>query len=569
MKKSREPLPRSPLYQTHSATSPKSSPNTRGTGSPGTPLRVSALRHQFSEGSIPQNNIGVFGESEPPPQGTMSVQRRNLPPYSRPLDSEHMFDEDYFRQLEESSSSATKAALNDIPSPLEQIELERREEQLDWQVAWMRGHPMGHAGTGNNLELERRLRIRADKGLRDGTLQWVSGPPAKPTIPPPIGRGTASDSVLEIELPPSMQNLRTRPMGSRGASTPHRHAASPVHIPHHLTMGQQHASGLLDGSEPSRYQKVLSLPQYTPINQMAAQRQLTPTGQFEPSRQFSPINQLSPIGLTDQAPSFSHVGPSMPAGQYHQARQFPPFDPFVPVDLYSQVRQTSHAGPYMPSDHYTPVQHTQRRSTPYRQATPTAHLSSGSPVSRRDSSFSDMMSSTSSSRHPEDPIVSMARQSSPTIIPSGPRATMQSNSLHMPRSRPVSTPQGSNPYERNNQFMARTTYGQGVPAQRPTPPPAVGHGRPRSSEEHFRARRNMSRSFFGNETSDQGSAPPPPRQLPQWQRNQENSEEAAMSVLQNEMEHVRLGEEDRERDDEVMNNTPPHESIMERFLRED
>jgi hypothetical protein len=155
------------------------------------------------------------------------------------------------------------------------------------------------------------------------------------------------------------------------------------------------------------------------------------------------------------------------------------------------------------------------------------------------------------------------------VVPSGPRATMPSNSLYMPRSRPVSTPQGSNPYERNNQFMARTAYGQGVPAQRPTPPPAIGHGRPRSSEEQLRAPRNMSRSFFGDETSDQGSAPPAPRQLPQWQRNQENSEEAAMSVLQNEMELVRIGEENRERDGEVMNNTPPHESIMERYLREE
>jgi hypothetical protein len=57
---------------------------------------------------------GLAGLESPPPQGTMSVQRRDLPPFSRPIDPEHMFDEHYLRQrLEISWFSATEAALNE------------------------------------------------------------------------------------------------------------------------------------------------------------------------------------------------------------------------------------------------------------------------------------------------------------------------------------------------------------------------------------------------------------------------------------------------------------------------
>lgn len=86
-------------------------------------------------------------------------------------------------------------------------------------------------------------------------------------------------------------------------------------------------------------------------------------------------------------------------------------------------------------------------------------------------------------------------------------------------------------YQRNNEYMLRSG-----PAPRPTPPPAVGHGRPK---------------------------------LPRWQHDQENSEEAAMSALQGEMERVRLGEQNQEMEEEVMNSTPPNESALDRFLRED
>jgi hypothetical protein len=52
---------------------------------------------------------GDFNDS-PPPQGTTSVQRRNLPPYSRPLGSQHLFDEDYFQhQLKSIAPSTTEA----------------------------------------------------------------------------------------------------------------------------------------------------------------------------------------------------------------------------------------------------------------------------------------------------------------------------------------------------------------------------------------------------------------------------------------------------------------------------
>jgi hypothetical protein len=555
MKKQRNPLPRSPLYQIHTAASPKSSPDLRVSGSgSGTPLRVSTLRHQFSEGSMPHDNGQPDETTTPPPQGTMSVQRRNLPAYCRPQSDsppllQHFLGQDQSHSTLSSHSSrdspsAADAALDNISSPLDQL-----EEQLEWQVAWMRGYPPGHVGTSNDAQLEFFLRKRAEKGLRDGTLQPVSGPPPAPA---PI---TANNPPQDIELPPSMQHLRTRPGGSQDTSTSRHRAVSPFHVPHGLSMAQQHAYGLMNGPPPSRnvtptYQ-MPPFPQYMPTHQMVSQRQLTPTSQFAPARQFSPINQFAPVGPTTLARQFSPIGQFAPAGQHDTTRQFALVSPFAPAGQYNTARQ------FQPA----------RRSTPFRQTTPAGQINSGSPVSRSTSSFSGMTSSASSSRYRNDLNIDMDRHSSPMVIPAGPRAQMPANSLRMQRSRPISTPQASTPYERNNQFMARAAYGQGLPTQRPTPPPAVGHGRPRSSEEQMRAR-NMSRPFFADTAQDQGGVPLPSRQLPQWQRNQENSEEAAMSVLQNEMAFVHVGDESEEGDAEVMNNTPPHESILERYLRE-
>jgi hypothetical protein len=534
MKKNREPLPRSPLYQSHTAASPKSSPNLRGSV-PGTPQRASSLRHQFSEDSIPHANDG-FNDS-PPPQGTMSVQRRNLPPYSRPLGSEDMFDEDYFqRQLKSVAPSATEAALNDIPSPLEQLGPERWEEQLDWQVARMRGgYPADHCGTGNHIELVRKLRNIAAEDLRNGKVKLMKDPPPIP-VPAP-----ALPQRLEIELPPELQGLRTRSIGARGVSSSRSRRESPMHVPHHLSMAQQQAHGLLNSSSLYSHESAQSSLHCAANTQMDPRRQFIPYNQVPPNRQLSSGNQYAIVGPFNQAQPYPVAGQITPAPHYGQARQF---SPFQHGDQHSQHRHPSPASSFRPPGHRNAVRQTQaqRHSSPRRQIAPHGHMSAGSPVSRSASSYSDVMSNTSSSRYTED----VPRHSSQLMISTGPHAMMPAQSLHILRLRPMSTPYSLNPYERNNEFMIRSSYDQGAPFQRPTPPPAVGHGRPRSSE-----------------------ALTAPRALPHWQRNQENSEEAAMSVLQSQVERIHLNEEGRERDGEVMNNTPPHESIIERFLRED
>lgn len=504
--KFREPLPRSPLYQSHSAASPKSSPNLRG--SPGTPLRVTSLRHQFSEGAMPQT--GGFNGS-PSPRGTMSVQRSNLPPYALSNESKHMFGEDYFRQqLINASASATETALKDEPTLLEIFGLaswEEWEEQLDWQVGYERGYPKGYTGpgsTGNVVQLEKALRPQVAAKLISGKLPWQDGP-----IPPPGPPPEKDNARLEIELPEGMQGLRTRPMSSRGASTGRDHYSqpSPVHIPHGRAWAQQDAHHARAG----QYRAPPSQQYAPPLNQ----RQLTPIGLSVPGQHGSLMNQFTPGAFADPGHSFSPTGSMV---TYPHMAQYIPHAPYMPA-LNRQTSPASMSPSAAPNHH-----HRQRRSTPYREASPLERVSSGSPVSRSASSVSDVMSSAPTSRFAARSDMSMT---------SAPRSSMPTQSIHMPRSRPMSTPHVPTSYERNNQFMARSSYGQGGPTQRPTPPPAIGHGRP---------------------------------QLSHRQRNQENSEEAAMSVLQADMERVRLNQESREMEGEVMNNTPPNESFVDRWV---
>jgi hypothetical protein len=612
-RKQRHPLPRSPLHQSFSAVSPtRSSPSPRAIG---TPLRVAALRHQLSEGALPRQHGRLHEATTPEPRGTMSDRRPNLPPYPRRVNSELVFNDEYFRQqLENSSSSgrsssATEAAVNNIPSPLEKF-----EQQVEWQVAWMRGHS-GPGSTSNEFQLDFLLRKRAERGLRDGTLKPVSGPPPK-VIPPAPAR-------LEIQIPASMQNLRDNPPGLAHHSESFRRRR------------QQHAHGITHAGGSS----TMGLPPPP----------LMPSSPFAPGHQFSPINQFTPAGCPHAAPPFLPAIPIAPAPPYmappflpgitvapvvphHIASQFSNSSPAAPAGPPKVARQLSHAFPSAPAappqvtrqlshassaapagppqvprqlSHAFPAAppqvarqlspafsaalpqvarqlspafsaappqvarqlspafsaapvspHHAVRQFPPRQTTPVGHMATGSPVSRSASSFSDMMSSTSSRTYVNGQNLGM----------DGPRAMMPAESLRMQRSRPLSMPQGSSSYERNNEYMASVAYGQGRPTQRPTPPPAVGHGRPHSSEQQTRVR-NASRPFF------EGAAPLPARQLPHWQRNQENSEEAAMSVLQHEMALVRVGEESEEseeEDDEVMNSTPPQENMMlERYLREE
>lgn len=441
----------------------------------------------------------------------MSVQRRNLPAYAQPDDAKHMFGEDYFRQqLINASASATKAALKDEPSPLEIFGLaswEQWEEQLDWQIGWERGYPMGYTGAGGTrdvVEVERILRLQLAEKLINKKIPWRDGP-----IPPP-GPPENDGTRQEIELPESMQSLRTRTMASRGASAVRDRSSqpSPVHIPHGRRMAQQRAHNLRAGE----YRSPSSQQYAPPLNQ----RQLTPIGLSPPGQHISPMNQFTPGVFADPAHSFSPAGLMIPHSQIPQYIHHGPY-----MDALARQPSPAAMGPPATMSHH----YTQRRSTPFRRPSPFERMSSGSPVSRSASSLSDVMSSAPTSRYAERSDMSMT---------SAPRSSMPTQSIRMPRSRPMSTPHVPTSYERNNQFMTRTSYG--VPAQRPTPPPAIGHGRP---------------------------------QLPRWQRNQENSEEAAMSALQGEMERVRLSEQGREMEGEVMNNTPPHESLMERYLRED
>ncbi|TLD24437.1 hypothetical protein E2P81_ATG11773 [Venturia nashicola] len=451
-------------------------------------------------------------KGSPSPQGTMSVQRRNLPPYALPDESKHMFGEDYFRQqLAKASSSATEIALKDQPSPLEIFGLanyEQWEEQLDWQVSHARKYPQGYTGPGGTndaVKVERILRRQLATKLINGEVPWRSGP-----VPPP-GPPENENARLEIELPESMRGLRTRPMSSRGVSTARDHSfqPSPVHIPHGRAMAQQHAHRARAGQH-----RAPSSQQYAPpLNQ----RQLTPVGLSVPGQHISLMTQSTHGTLADPGYSFSPAGFMM---TYPHMDQYSPHVPYIPAIN----RQTSPAPMGPPA--ITNPHHMQRRSTPQSQTSLFERVSSGSPVSRSASSVSDMMSSATTSRY-------AGRSDMSTT--SAPRSAMPAHSINMSRSRPMSTPHVPTSYERNNEYMSRTYYGQGVPAQRPTPPPAIGHGRPQISRQ---------------------------------QRNQENSEEAAMSALQGEMERVRINEQSREMEGEVMNNTPPNDFMVERYMRE-
>jgi len=109
------------------------------------------------------------------------------------------------------------------------------------------------------------------------------------------------------------------------------------------------------------------------------------------------------------------------------------------------------------------------------------------------------------------------------------------------------------PYARNNDFIARMASAEHLEneigrLQRPTPPPAVGHGRPVGSGGGLPRARS--------------------RSAPRWQHDQENSEEAAMSGLQNEMRNMTVQEQEFEYVRGVMDNTPPRESRLERYMRD-
>jgi hypothetical protein len=85
----------------------ESSPDLRGSGS-GTPLRVSTLRHQFSEGSMPHNN-GNLNEAETfPHQGTVSDQRRILSAYSVPLPGYSSLLQHFLRPDQSHSTAARR-----------------------------------------------------------------------------------------------------------------------------------------------------------------------------------------------------------------------------------------------------------------------------------------------------------------------------------------------------------------------------------------------------------------------------------------------------------------------------
>lgn len=106
-------------------------------------------------------------------------------------------------------------------------------------------------------------------------------------------------------------------------------------------------------------------------------------------------------------------------------------------------------------------------------------------------------------------------------MPSTRISDLHVDSLPRPRANTASR----DPYARNNDFMVRMASAERLDAeigrlQRPTPPPAIGHGRP--------ATRTRTRT------------------MAHWQRDQENSEEATMSGLQEEFTnmHVRRDSDD-------------------------
>jgi hypothetical protein len=145
-------------------------------------------------------------------------------------------------------------------------------------------------------------------------------------------------------------------------------------------------------------------------------------------------------------------------------------------------------------------------------------------------------------------------------VPSTRASDLGVDSIVLPRIRP-NNPAARDPYARNNDFLIRMASVERLESeiarlQRPTPPPAIGHGRPTSGSSEFVA-------------APQGRSHSRP--VPRWQQDQENSEEAAMSVLQEDMRSMYLRQEfERETEDDrgVMDNTPPKESRIGRYLRE-
>jgi hypothetical protein len=154
--------------------------------------------------------------------------------------------------------------------------------------------------------------------------------------------------------------------------------------------------------------------------------------------------------------------------------------------------------------------------------------------------------------------VSMAHEAL-AAMPSTRISDLEADSIFLPRIRPNTTAP-RDPYTRNNDFIARIASAERLESelgrlQRPTPPPAVGHGRPNSDS---------------NETGNDIRSHPRPRTMPHWQRNQENSEEAAMSTLEEDARnmYVRQAREVEESDRGVMDNTPPKQTRLDRYLRD-
>jgi hypothetical protein len=167
-----------------------------------------------------------------------------------------------------------------------------------------------------------------------------------------------------------------------------------------------------------------------------------------------------------------------------------------------------------------------------------------------------MLPTTISSTRNTDAGTNYLTQELARAMPSIRTADLHADSIALPRLRPAIG--ARDPYARNNDFLARMAAAERLDneigrLQRPTPPPAIGHGRPGST---------------GNDLPRTRSRPSEP--LPRWQRDQENSEEAAMSRFIGDVRDMMITQasNDGEYDHGVMDNTPPREHPIHRYLHD-